>query len=275
MHKISGPALVLLLFLAILLPIRNLTAQPAEYRPGAILLHDAGHFFHTGLQLTTRPFRFESDDWLKAGLVCGSTALLFYMDSPTRSFALRNSSAFGNALFSLDRFRLNYPMFIIGAGVYSWGFFRKNTSLRQTGLMALEAYVYAGLISGMFKIMIGRRRPDHGSSPFYFKPIQLRDRYQSLPSGHVITSFAVSTVLAKSSKNLYWKLFWYSSASLMGAARIYHNRHWLSDVFCGSILGYFIADYIVNLHNKQATGSLGLKSRFFFSVNSMALRIYF
>jgi PAP2 superfamily len=44
--------------------------------------------------------------------------------------------------------------------------------------------------------------------------------------------------------NVYWKVGWYAIASLVGTARIYHDKHWLSDVVMGSAIGYFVGDYV-------------------------------
>ena len=237
---------------------------------------DARHFFKTGKGLLSAPFHFQKNDWLRAGLFTTGTALLFLADKPVKQFTQRSQSGFNDVLFGLDRFRMNYPMFLIGSGIYSWGFLAKNPKTRQTGLMAMEAYVYSGLLSGVLKIIIGRHRPYHNDNNLLFKPFQaFKDRYQSLPSGHTITSFAVSTVLAKSAENICWKMLWYGTAGLMGAARIYHNRHWLSDVFAGAVLGYFIADYIVKASKKGQKEYTGLRSNFYFISNGLQLQIYF
>ena len=44
--------------------------------------------------------------------------------------------------------------------------------------------------------------------------------------------------------DVYWKVGWYTVASLVGTARIYHDKHWLSNVVLGSAIGYFIGDYV-------------------------------
>ena len=107
------------------------------------------------------------------------------------------------------------------------------------GLRATEAFVYSGIITAGLKVLIGRWRPYAGKDHLFFKPFQFNnDDYVSLPSGHTTVSFAVSTVLAKSMDNPYWKIFWYGSAGLVGVSRIYHNKHWLSDVFLGSVIGH-------------------------------------
>ena len=44
--------------------------------------------------------------------------------------------------------------------------------------------------------------------------------------------------------DVYWKVGLYTIASLVGTARIYHDKHWFSDVIMGSAIGYFIGDYV-------------------------------
>ena len=38
-------------------------------------------------------------------------------------------------------------------------------------------------------------------------------------------------------------------AFLTGISRIYHDKHWSSDVFLGAAIGYFTARFVNNLHD--------------------------
>jgi len=75
-------------------------------------------------------------------------------------------------------------------------------------------------------------------------PGQFNTDLTSFPSGHATLAFAVSSAMANYLNNIYWKIGWYSIATLVGTARIYHDKHWLSDVVIGSAIGYFIGDYV-------------------------------
>jgi hypothetical protein len=75
-------------------------------------------------------------------------------------------------------------------------------------------------------------------------PVQFNTDQTSFPSGHATLAFAFSSVMANYLDNAYWKIGWYSIAALVGTARIYHDKHWLSDVVMGSAIGYFIGDYV-------------------------------
>ncbi|NOX66590.1 MAG: phosphatase PAP2 family protein, partial [Chlorobi bacterium] len=48
------------------------------------------------------------------------------------------------------------------------------------------------------------------------------------------------------------------SAGVVGAARIYHDKHWVSDVFLGGAIGYFVGRFVVNLNNVEDSEFSGL-----------------
>lgn len=64
----------------------------------------------------------------------------------------------------------------------------------------------------------------------------------SFPSGHAATAFALALVLARRWRRLA-PAFW-GFAGLVAWSRIYLNRHFLSDVVCGAIIGLAIAELI-------------------------------
>jgi membrane-associated phospholipid phosphatase len=145
----------------------------------------------------------------------------------------------------IDKFYGSSYTALFTAGVYGYGLFSGNPEVRTLGLKASEAFIISGVITTVLKVIIGRRRPYDGESNLFFNPPKLFDNdYQSLPSGHTTVAFAVSTVMAGYSDNLLWKSFWYGSAGLVALSRIYHNQHWVSDVFLGGVIGYFVGDYI-------------------------------
>ena len=48
------------------------------------------------------------------------------------------------------------------------------------------------------------------------------------------------------------KILPYIPAGLTVASRIYNNAHWASDCFFGAAIGYFSADWVMDLHEKKA-----------------------
>ena len=78
--------------------------------------------------------------------------------------------------------------------------------------------------------------------------------WNSFPSGHTITAFAVFMVLMLVVKNNYLKFIFVLLAILAGFSRVYLSQHFLADILSGSIIGSLIAigsctfvDYIAQL----------------------------
>ena len=115
------------------------------------------------------------------------------------------------------------------------------------GLHAIETIIMAQSVTGFLKYSFGRARPYTGDDHLDFKVFRgNEERYRAFPSGHTTGAFAFASVMAMSIENTYWKIFWYGSATMVGAARIYHNNHWLSDTFLAGVISYSIANYVVN-----------------------------
>lgn len=222
---------------------------------GKVIWHDVRHFIGLSGALLQSPFSFDKAQWRYVACSAAGVAFLTPFDGEMRAFSRRSQSDFNDILFSLDRFYGSKYTLALPLGIYGFGLVSKQDAVRMTGLRALEAFVWAGGVNYMLKVLIGRRRPDAGDSPYFFKPFQwLNDDFQAFPSGHTTTSFAVSTVMAASMDAVYWKIFWYGAAGLVAGARIYHNRHWLADVFAGAALGYGIGRFVsAYKHEKKLT----------------------
>jgi len=80
--------------------------------------------------------------------------------------------------------------------------------------------------------------------------------------------------MANYMENIYWKIFWYGSAGIVGMARIYHNKHWLSDVFLGASIGYFIGRFVVNFDKKE-NEILGKNITPYFTFNTIGVTLSF
>ena len=214
----------------------------------SVLKNDFLDFTRVGKKLAAAPFHFQRRQWILAAGAVGATVLLSQLDFATREFAQGHQNAVGNFLLNADRFYGNGLTVVGVMGLYGVGYLLKKNKIRKVGLCAAEAGGYAGTVTVVLKILFGRRRPYGGASPFYFKPFQLDNRYNSLPSGHTTVAFAVSTVLANSARNRFWKIFWYSAGALVAASRVYHNQHWVSDVFLGGAIGVAVGEFVVHFH---------------------------
>ncbi len=211
------------------------------------LNNDAGHFLSTGKDLGISIW----DSGTQSRLYFLTTSVgivgLTLLDESVQDFALEHRSSFSDKLFNIDDYYGDKWYMLGSMGVlYLGGLFSGHDGIRETGLLTAEAYFYTAVLTVITKEMLGRSRPYLNSGPYTFNPFVFKESKRSFFSGHTSTVFAVSTVMASSVDNRFWKFSWYSAAVITGAARMYHDKHWLSDVTAGAIVGYMIGEFVVN-----------------------------
>lgn len=205
---------------------------------------DLRNFFTVGSDILKSPSNFDSNDWIKFGSVWGITTASSFIDLEIKKYSQENKTDFLNSLMKIDD--LYHIEFMGGLTVILYGYANvaKDNKLRNLGLKLFESTIYSGLINAVMKVTIGRKRPNIADDNFVFNPFSFDFNNTAFPSGHTTLAFAYSTVMANEINNLVWKIFWYSAATLVGAARIYNNVHWFSDTLMGGAIGYFIGDFV-------------------------------
>jgi uncharacterized membrane protein YsdA (DUF1294 family) len=218
--------------------------------------NDLKNFFRCGGDLLSEPTRFDSKDWLIFSSVVGVTAASTLIDEGVKSFALKNKGSVGDVIFKVDDLYHIEFMSASIALIYIYGAASRAPDVRNLGLRLTEATVCSGTITLLGKFLLGRERPAKSDDAVSFQPLNTAWEFTSLPSGHATLAFAYSTVMASVYNNFFWKFGWYSLAALVGAARIYNNAHWLSDVLLGGAIGYFVGDFVNKHHiNQNKTNS--------------------
>jgi membrane-associated phospholipid phosphatase len=127
---------------------------------------------------------------------------------------------------------------LMNVGRY-WGPSTVILSLYQ-GPTVFKPVFLSGFITGILKVLCGRPRPDtkeRFGSEFAFLRGLWSDSTQSFPSGHAAVAFAFASAYTG---NPELKFMFYSLAVITTISRVYHKRHWISDVIVGSIIGYSI-----------------------------------
>jgi membrane-associated phospholipid phosphatase len=86
--------------------------------------------------------------------------------------------------------------------------------------------------------------------------------WRSFPSGHTTTAFAAASAVTDET-TLWWpRSTWivgplmYGGATMVGLSRMYHNRHWASDVAVGALIGTFSGKKIVLATHSNPTNRL-------------------
>ena len=136
-----------------------------------------------------------------------------------------------------------------------------NKTYSKALKLSLNVISLNGIITNIVKMTVKRQRPDS----FYKTRADADDSYRSFFSGHTSTTFALGTSNAILLSEAYphkRNLIWFTNLSLAtatGYLRIAGDKHYLSDVLCGGVIGYFVAMYV---HEKMGTkgAKLGFSS---------------
>ncbi len=153
---------------------------------------------------------------------------------------------------------VSYPGSAYGAAAIAGAFYlggraTHNARARETGLLSLEAVADSEIIVVALKGITERRRPLASSHRGdFFKG------GTSFPSGHSIHAWAVATVIANEYSDHRWAQFSaYALASAVSLARFTGEKHFLSDIFVGTALGYGIGRYVYRTHHRKVSATGG------------------
>lgn len=111
---------------------------------------------------------------------------------------------------------------------------------REVAIVALAlvvSFILGSVVLHTIKLFLGRRRPrddfEHGLYGFRFFTWELQ--YNSFPSGHAMTIFAVATLLAAIVPQM--AVLWLALATYLGLTRAMLTAHFSSDVAVGAGIG--------------------------------------
>ena len=200
---------------------------------------------------------FTKRDLVVAGAFTTTTMLFFPLD---RQIArdLQDSSVQANRFFEKAAKGVEYiatpGAYFIGGGMYLVGRVAGKPRIADLGWHGTEAVILGELTATLLKGTLGRARPfvaanDPGN--FKFGRGFQHGQWKSFPSGHTTTAFAAAAAVTDET-SLWWpKSTWivgpimYGGATLVGLSRMYHNRHWASDIAVGALIGTFSGKKVV------------------------------
>jgi membrane-associated phospholipid phosphatase len=109
-----------------------------------------------------------------------------------------------------------------------------NEDITRAGGRIAMSILTAGVVTNLLKVAIGRTRPTDTDNAYDFKPFSGAD---SWPSGHTTVAFAMATSVGDEIGSTPVSVALYTAAGLTGWSRINDNRHWISDVLAGALIG--------------------------------------
>jgi len=208
--------------------------------------------------LTTRPTRS------LIPLILGCIAVVacyFFVDRPVAWF-VHNHRFYSDEFLEWPQFlsdRLGYVVIVGIAGVVAWRLWRPGSQL-QTLLLAIAANLVATAgIKALLKWVFGRTWPETwiNNNPsliadgvYGFHPFHFGSAYQSFPSGHAATTFAVVSILWLSQPR--WRWLYATVGGIVCVALVGLNFHFVGDVIAGAMLGSITGVYATRLFRLQA-----------------------
>jgi membrane-associated phospholipid phosphatase len=189
--------------------------------------YNLSQFGHETVRWFVQPTKWDGGDWLRLGVIGGATFLTMQADQPIRDAVLRDHG----------RYYYSAPI---------------DKSTRKIAYEIGQASLYTGAIVLTMKSIVGRARPHDGVGRATYHPFTLiGDDYHSLPGGHTATAFVISTVLSRNVGPTWLKALVYLPAIITPISRTYQDWHWMSDNVLGGAIGYFVATWVVDLHEQK------------------------
>ena len=216
---------------------------------------DHGNFFIHLLReqktIWTSPFNIKQRDakWLVPLAV--TTAVLIATDKDANHKLPKGEETL-EVSSQISRLGEGYTTFAFAGLAYTLGKFTRNERLQETGKLGIEALINTSIAVGGLKYVLGRKRPtavnDGGN---FFRG------GQAFPSGHSATCWALAAVVAGEYEDKPWVRFGaYAMASAVSVSRFTGQKHFPSDVFVGSAIGYLIGRYTVKTHGTKRLNKL-------------------
>jgi membrane-associated phospholipid phosphatase len=192
--------------------------------------------------------------------VTGTTVGLVALDPWTGRYFQRTKtttySGFNKVFSSKNTAIAN---FAIPIALYGIGLARKDVYAQRTFILAGQAVLTSEILTTVMKDVTRRANPalippggDFSDTWFKKGGGNWVRGIGAFPSGHAISAFSVATVYAERYPTPRWKpILAYGLAAVAGFSRVSLETHYVSDVFLGSALGYFIGRHVVRRDSQR------------------------
>lgn len=207
-------------------------------------------------EVVTSPARWGSGDFLRFSALVGTGLLIYGFDKEIYDWVQRQkSSASLDASQVISKFGNGVYLAAFMTALYVSGEVFDSSGLRKTALLSLESFLTTTAFVLALKVAAGRARPNTGESSHSFYPFSFSTGHTSFPSGDAAGAFAVASIIADQSPGILVDALAYGLAGLVAVYRVHDRKHWPSDVFAGSALGFFVGKKIAHLNEKDPSGN--------------------
>lgn len=188
--------------------------------------------------------RQTSIHWWEGAAVLGGVSALMLLDGTVRQDVQAHRTAAGDRFAeSVRHFGQPEVYGTVTAGILTAGLVTHNSRLIRTGTRLAGALAVAAGVSNGLKMVAGRGRPDNPYQDQDPDDFGLFSGHASWPSGHTSMAFAFATSLGDELHHPVARYGLLAAATAVGWSRVNDNRHWLSDVAAGAVVGITSAKF--------------------------------
>ena len=173
--------------------------------------------------------------WWQGAAAAGGLSALMLLDHPMQRFARDNSGTGADNVAGVVRHFGQPEVYgTVTLGLVGVGLLTHRPELARVGGRLGASLVLAGGTVLVGKTVVGRPRPEQSLDADGYAPFSGQ---AAMPSGHTAAAFALATSLADDIHRPWATVGLYGMATAVGWSRINDNRHWLTDVTAGALVG--------------------------------------
>lgn len=215
------PRLLVLLALAIGVSPVPLAAQARDTLPDAVA--------------TTAASSAHVIRWWHGAAAVGGLSALMLLDHPVQRYAQHNSGTGADNVARVVRHFGQPEVFgAVTVGLVAAGLIAHRPEVARAGGRLAASLVLAGAATQAGKYALGRPRPEQSLDADGYTPFSGQ---VAMPSGHSAVAFALAASLADDIHRPWATVGLYGMATAVAWSRVNDNRHWLTDVTAGALVG--------------------------------------
>jgi membrane-associated phospholipid phosphatase len=213
------PRLFLLLGLALAIPPAGVRAQSLDTLPAAPAIASL-HVIR----------------WWHGAAAVGGISALMLLDRPVQRYAQHNRGPGSNDVAAAVRHFGQPEVYgTVTAGLLAAGVIAGRPEITRAGGRLAASLAVAGLTVQVGKFALGRPRPEQSLDADGYIPFSGQ---VAMPSGHTAMAFALATSLSDDIHRPWATVGLYGLATAVAWSRVNDNRHWLTDVTTGALVGF-------------------------------------